>query len=168
MLTSMRGRLPKPTQLKIVQGTQRRDRMNPDEPVVPEGDVVMPTYLKGRARKFWHYHAPILTAMGLLTVADVAMLAELCETEAEFWTARDDVRKRGIEIESTRYDRKTDRPYTVTEDNPSVKIASDAGKRMKAILVEFGLSPSSRTRVKAQKPVEVDPLAELMAQRNAR
>jgi len=48
----------------------------------------------------------------------------------------------------TRYDRKGN-AFTVTELNPSVKIASDAGKRARSLMVEFGLTPSARSRLKA-------------------
>ncbi|MEX0613907.1 MAG: phage terminase small subunit P27 family, partial [Pirellulales bacterium] len=139
----MRGRLPKPTSLKIIEGTARRDRINENEPVPPEGDVSCPERVQGRARGFWDEHAPVLEAMGLLTVADVPMLAELCQTEAEYWNAVDDVAEHGLRLIS----------YTeagsVWRENPSVRIGSDAGKRLKSLMVEFGMSPSSRTRVKA-------------------
>lgn len=144
----MRGRLPKPTQLKIVQGTARPDRMNEDEPVPPAGDIVPPAWLKKRARRLWAEMSPILMQMGVLTTADVQAFAVLCETQAEFIEARADVAKRGTEIERTRYG-KDGMPFVETRDNPSVRIASDAGKRVKAMMVEFGMSPSSRSRVKA-------------------
>jgi P27 family predicted phage terminase small subunit len=98
--------------------------------------------------------------MRVLTPADVEALAALCEAEAEFWDARADVRKRGIQIDVTRYDRKTGAAFYVTEDNPSVRIASDAFKRMKTLLTEFGMTPSSRTRISvAPKVEEEDPFA---------
>jgi P27 family predicted phage terminase small subunit len=163
--TPGQGRRPKPTALKLVDGTARPDRMNPDEPIPPSGEVKCPVWLHGRARRVWRELEPVLKAMGVLTVADVAMFAALCETQAEFIDAREDVRKRGIEIERKRYD-KQGREFYLVEDNPSVRIASDAGKRLKALMVEFGMSPSSRTRVTAQpKPKEKSPLEALMERR---
>jgi P27 family predicted phage terminase small subunit len=154
-VAGLRGRRAAPTALKLIRGTDKVNpgRINRDEPVPPIGDVICPTFLKGRARRFWQRHAPLLSAMRVLTTVDVDALAALCETEAEFWSARDDVRKRGIQIEVTRYS-KDGAAYEVLEDNPSVKIASDAGKRLRMMLVEFGLTPSSRTRLKATKPEE--------------
>jgi len=133
-----------------------------DEPVPPEGDVECPPEINGRAREFWDRRAPVLAQMGLLTVADESMLAMLCRTEAELWDAWDDVAKNGMRL------------LTYTEagerhlENPAVKMASDAQKRLKALEVEFGMSPSSRTRVKAQpKPVEKTALEKLRDRRNA-
>lgn len=164
----MAGRKPIPTELKILRGNPGRRPLPENEPVPPEGEIRCPRELKGRARRFWKKHEPILKAMGVLTTADVGMLAELCETENEYWTAREDVRERGIEIEVTRYDRKTGAAFYVTEDNPSVRIASDAGKRLKALMAEFGMSPSSRTRVKATpKPAAKSALEELRERRKA-
>lgn len=159
------GRRPKPTALKLLNGNPGRHALNMDEPVAPEGEVKCPARLKGRARRFWKEHEPVLMAMGLLTVADVPMLAQLCDTEAEYWDASDDVRKRGVEIERKRYD-KNGHEFYVAEDNPSVRIRSDAGKRLARLWVEFGQSPSSRTRVKAApKPKEKSALEELRERR---
>ncbi len=161
----MAGRKPKPTMLKLIEGTARRDRMNDAEPQPELADAKCPAWVKGRARTFWRRHQPMLTAMRVLTTADVDAMASLCETEAEFWDAREDVHKRGIEIGHTRYT-KDGHSYEEYEPNPSVKIASDAMKRMKAMMAEFGMTPSSRTRVKtAEKPKEADPLEELMKRR---
>jgi P27 family predicted phage terminase small subunit len=86
----------------------------------------------------------------------------MCETEAEYWDARDDVRKNGQRLIG----------YTeagqVHRENPCVKIGSDAQKRLKALRVEFGMSPSSRTRVKAApKPEKKSALEELRDRRKA-
>lgn len=146
--------------MKVIEGTARKDRVNENEPVPPEGDISCPARVKGRAREFWDEHAPYLEQMGLLTVADVPMMAELCQTEAEYWNAVDDVEEHGLRL------------MTYTEggtrhmENPCVKIASDAGKRLKSLMVEFGMSPSSRTRVKAApKPVEKSALEKLRDRR---
>lgn len=95
----------------------------------------------------------MLSAMRVLTTADVQALAVLCETQAEFIDARLDVRKRGAEIERTRFG-KDGKAYEVYEQNPSVRIASDAAKRVRSMMTEFGLTPSSRSRIKTSKPDE--------------
>jgi P27 family predicted phage terminase small subunit len=163
----MRGRKPVPTELKVIRGNPGRRPLPKDEPMPPEGDVKCPSWVKGRARRIWKELAPPLAEMGLLTVLDVPMLADLCVVRAEFIKARADVDKRGIEIEYARYDKKGNE-FTVTEDNPSVRIASDANKRAKSMEVEFGMSPSSRTRVKAApKAKEKSALEQLRDRRQA-
>lgn len=142
------GRRPMPTRLHELRGNPGKRPLNDAEPVPPAGAVAPPSWLKGRARNLWKELEPMLSAMRVMTTADVQALASLCETQAEFITARLDVRRRGTEIEMTRYDRKGN-AFTVTELNPSVKIASDAGKRARSLMVEFGLTPSARSRLKA-------------------
>ena len=155
----MRGRKPVPTPLRVVRGNPGKRPLPQNEPVPPAGEMLCPAWVQGRAKDIWHELRPVLEGMRVLTLADAAMFAVLCETQAEFIEARLDVRERGTEVEQRRFD-KHGNEFTVLEQNPSVKIASDAGKRVKALMVEFGLSPSSRTRVTATpKPEADDPFA---------
>lgn len=161
----MKGPPPQPTNLRVMRGNPARRPLPEGEPEPPEGSVECPETVQGRARVFWKQHEPYLLAMRLLTVADIAMLAILCETEAEYWDARDDVRKRGIEIERKRYG-KNGQEFWISEANPSVKIASDAGKRLHRLKLEFGMSPSSRTRVKAAPKKEEKSALEKLRERS--
>jgi phage terminase small subunit len=67
-----------------MEGTARADRMPKDEPPVPEGEVVRPKFLKGRARKLWDQYAPALEKMGTLTVVDTPNFATWCVLMAAF------------------------------------------------------------------------------------
>jgi phage terminase small subunit len=55
-----------------------------NEPVVPEGEIVMPEFLKSREIGLWDEWEPILKAMGTLTVADVPAFARWCVKMAQF------------------------------------------------------------------------------------
>ncbi|MGH9419660.1 MAG: hypothetical protein ACRD3J_06790 [Thermoanaerobaculia bacterium] len=79
----MAGRPPKPTQVKILEGTFRPDRARPDEPQPPAGDILKPTFLKKRASELWDEYAPLLEKMGTLTVVDPHVLAEWCQLTAK-------------------------------------------------------------------------------------
>lgn len=79
----MRGRRPKPTALKILQGNPGKRRLNMEEPK-PEGEVVKPTWVKERAARIWKVEAPIVQRMGLLTVADVTAFGRRCVLQAQF------------------------------------------------------------------------------------
>jgi len=73
-------RVKKPTQLKVISGTERKDRQTPelDIPViedVPRAPDWMPN---AHAIKEWDRLAPILVANKLLTNADLGSLAQLC------------------------------------------------------------------------------------------
>ncbi len=80
----MRGRIPKPTSLKLLEGT-RKDRVNPSEPTfAPAADLTPPSWLYKTARDHWNELAPYLKKAGLLTEGDKFALALLCEAYGRF------------------------------------------------------------------------------------
>src|SRR5271166_1302113 len=54
---AMRGRKPKPTALKLLDGT-RADRINHDEPATPPASIEPPDWLDETARAHWGDLAP--------------------------------------------------------------------------------------------------------------
>lgn len=111
----MRGRKPKPTALKVLDGT-RKDRINSEEPTFDACDLKPPAILTADAEiEHWNELAPLLAKAGVLTVADRPMLAILC------------------------------RCFGRLELDPLDDKAIDQYRR---IAVEFGLTPSSRSRLK--------------------
>ncbi|WP_337175388.1 P27 family phage terminase small subunit [Paludisphaera sp.] len=130
----MRGRKPKPTALKILDG-DRADRINRAEPRLPEADLDPPDHFccdsdgLDFAREHWDELAPMLASVGLLTEGDRPALALLCEAHAL------------IRLDPLDYK------------------ARDLYRRM---LVEFGLTPSSRSRVAAKAETPANPLADFL------
>lgn len=119
--------------------------------------------------------APVLDEMGVLTVADTDALALLVDVYAEYLDAKDIVRREGMTYES--YSVKADtrsvligeRDPDEDEDpldadavtrmirpRPEVRIADSAWRRARAMMQEFGLTPSARTRVKGDPKSEED------------
>jgi phage terminase small subunit len=58
------GRKPKPTALKLIQGTYRADRANPSEPKPRAVIPPCPKFLQGVARKQYQVTARKLVEMG--------------------------------------------------------------------------------------------------------
>lgn len=186
------GRPPKPTKLKLVQGTDRPDRANPREPVPPGGDVKAPSWLHGRGRAAWKAIAPLLSEMGVLTTADPQALALLCDAYGEYIDCREVVRKRGAvyesrvlkvgnrgvdtdveeEMEGQAHGGALKRRRALDDDvedwsvimrpRPEVKMASDAWRRVQRMLVEFGMTPSSRAKVSGSRGEEGDPFEDFL------
>lgn len=80
----MRGRKPKPTNLKILAGNPGR-RPLPDGEPCP--DAVLPTppdFLDDQALREWERIAPELHQLGLLTRLDRAALAAYCQSYAHW------------------------------------------------------------------------------------
>jgi P27 family predicted phage terminase small subunit len=126
----------KPTKLKLLQGTFRKDRAPKHEPE-PRGIATCPVGLDPDAKAEWKRIAPELTRLGLLTSVDRAAFSAYCASYATWKHADKDIQERGFTITTTRG----------LVKNPSVLIASDALKVMRVYIAMFGMSPSDRTRI---------------------
>lgn len=160
----MAGRRPLPTAAKVLKGTFRKDRANPKEPKPPTGRMCEPDWLKGQGLWMWRQLAQLLgpKEMKVLSVADRHALMLLCDAYREYREARRTVEKEGqvIDVEN--------KYGTVKAVHPAVKIASDAWRRVRLMLVEFGLTPAARAKVNSEEKAEQDPLEELLERRDAR
>lgn len=81
----MKGRPPKPRNLKLLAGTARRDREQPmDGPAfdLVEGVPEPPDWLTVHAAAAWKGLAPMLHANGLLTEGSLIEFAVLCALSA--------------------------------------------------------------------------------------
>ena len=65
-----RGRKPKPTALKLLEGNPGKRPLNANEPIPPQGEVKCPSWLLPEAKKEWKRLAPAMESMGILTLAD--------------------------------------------------------------------------------------------------
>ena len=118
----------------------------------------MPTGLSAYAKKAWKRIVPKLLEMGVLTVVDGDALSVYCEAWATWKQAMIDIKKNKYYTEG-----KGSRGQTILIPNPAVEERDKAIKVMKAYQCEFGLTPSSRSRLKVEKPKETDPLDELLS-----
>src|SRR5688572_15022259 len=81
----MRGRKPKPTVIKLIEGDRGNGRrpINKSEPK-PSVGCAKPKFLTGRASQIWDEYAPELIRIGLLTSVDGPMFAAWCQLVEEF------------------------------------------------------------------------------------
>jgi P27 family predicted phage terminase small subunit len=80
-----------------------------------------------------------LADMGVLTQIDRAALAAYCSAWARWCEAEGEIRKHGLLIKT---------PNNYPAQNPYLAIANRAQEIMLKVAVEFGMTPSSRTRIK--------------------
>lgn len=135
-----RGPKPVPTTLKLARGSRRP--INPDEPKPRVSRPRCPSHLSDSAKAEWKRISPLLTREGLLTHLDGAALALYCEACGLWVEAKQKVAETSLVVT-------TEKGNVI--QNPYVGIANKAAKQMLEILVEFGMTPSSRTRVTAVK-----------------
>lgn len=132
-----RGAAPKPTNLKILQGTYRKGRAPHHEATPPDGIPPCPEQLSDVARAEWDYIVPILLQHRLLTTVDGAILAAYCQARADWLEALEKVKAGRVQTTDTGYEAM--RAWQT--------IYERAEKRMTTLAREFGLSASSRTRI---------------------
>jgi len=133
----MRGRKPLPTAVKRLRGEKRACRLNPDEPKPPVGDPDCPKFLKGDARIEWNRMVPTLKKMGIFTTFDRSAFISYCEVFASART----------------YERLCQRvgPERAIEKGYRKALLADRAQLLK-FAIEFGFTPSSRSRIKAPEP----------------
>ncbi len=115
------GRKPKPTALKLLEGC-RADRINASEPAFApaHGDAPPPAWLHELGQGLWRELVPMLVSQGILTLADLPALENLCDLYSRWRIYPDDL---------------------------------SARKEYNRLLIEFGLTPSARSRIKTtEKP----------------
>lgn len=132
-----RGPPPKPSAQKKLAGTFRKDRAAKREMAPPPGTPPRPDWLDAEGRKEWDRVVPQLEALGVLSEIDGAMLADYCAAHA-------------LAVKATRAYQKQGLTVTINGQrlkNPNIKIAQEARAQARLLAGEFGLSPSSRSRV---------------------
>lgn len=105
-----------------------------------------PAHLQGEARREWRRIGRKLLACGLMTEIDGAALALYCTSWARWVEAEGNLVRYGTVIKA---------PSGYPIISPYLSIANTAMAQMTRLLVEFGMSPSSRSRVVAVPPPTV-------------
>lgn len=136
----MKGRKPLPKHIHKLNGNPSRlrlDRVNEPEPRL--GFPECPAHLDEAARVEWDRITRELDAMGILAHPDRAALAAYCQLWSRMVKAEGMVQKSGEVLKSE----KTGTYY----QNPYLGVVHRSLELMHKFLVEFGLTPISRTRI---------------------
>jgi len=135
------GRKPKPTALKVLAGNPGHRPLNQHEPK-PTGIPTCPTQLNTVAKAEWNRVKKELVPLGLLTSVDRAALAAYCTVYARWVKAEAQIEKLGEYIKSSKSS------YLIQA--PWVGVANKALELMHRYAVEFGFTPSSRSRLSVE------------------
>ena len=138
-----RGPAPKPTRLKALAGNPGKRPLNRHEPQPKAGLPRCPTQLSEEAKREWKRISKELERLGLLTVLDRAALSAYCQAWGRWIEAEERLRQHGVIVKS---------PNGFPVQSPYLAVANRAMAQMGKLLVEFGLSPSSRSRI--QSPID--------------
>lgn len=122
----MAGRPPKPTALHVLKGTLRAARhANRAYEPKPEAGCEMPAYLRKvkAAGRLWAIEAPALIRMGVLTQVDARAFARLCV----LWSWEE-----------------------AAAQNQRPPLATALLAEIRQLEGQFGMTPSSRVKIKAE------------------
>jgi P27 family predicted phage terminase small subunit len=146
----MAGRKPKPTALKLIQGTHRKDRAAPNEPKPKQtARVPSPPAEMGKiAKNEWKRIASELHDMGVLTRIDTKALANYCQAYEDMLTARGLLH--GWNLANPDQINVQKSMTGVIKTHPYLVQMREARLDMMKFAAEFGLTPSSRSRVSAK------------------
>ena len=134
-----RGRKPKPTALKVLEGNPGKRPLNANEPKPEKKAPKCPSWLEPEAKKEWRRMTKTLEKIGVLTKVDAAAFAGYCQAYARWKEAEEFLTKHGTIFKT---------PSGYIQQVPQVSIAQTYLKIMKDFCSEFGLTPSSRTRIR--------------------
>ena len=134
------GPAPKPTAIKQLEGNPGKRKLNKREPKVNSGIPVCPSWLLPEAKNEWKRLAKKLHLMGILTINDRTAFAGYCQSYAKWKEAQEHITEEGpVYTTETGYQR----------PNPWIAISDTNQKLMLQFGSEFGLTPSSRSRIVA-------------------
>jgi len=150
-----RGRKPKPTALKVLEGNSGKRPLNKNEPQPEKKAPRCPSWLEPEAKKEWKRMAKTLETIGVLTQVDKAAFAGYCQAYARWKEAEEFLSKHGTIFKT---------PSGYIQQVPQVSIAQTYLKVMKDFCSEFGLTPAARTRIQVDSAVgqEDDPMESIL------
>ena len=131
-----------PRKLKVIKGTFRSDRANPNEPVYPDQIPEPSDFLNNYGKKEWDRISKDLFNQGLLASVDMAALTGYCQAFGRWAQAEKNLLEEDLILTTIQGN------YI---QNPLIGIANTSMEHMRKFLIEFGMTPSSRSKVSAKK-----------------
>jgi len=171
----MRGRPPKPTNLKIMEGNRGRRPILP-EPQPAKGVKAPPRGLPTVAKRIWKTLAAELDRLNLLTVVDAMALEGVCVAYAHAIAADREIERLQAAIKGAASEKRAEKltPEELVEEYREVNInynrlslqnavSKKAWQQVKSFCGEFGLTPASRSRLAVgDTGMVIDPIAEMI------
>lgn len=150
-----RGRKPKPSNLKVVTGTDRPSRRNNAEPKVAPAMPDPPAHLSDHARAEWDRVCVEMFNAGILSGLDRGGLAAYCQAYGR-WVEAELALRRMAERDKATHGLMIKTQSGNAIQNPLVGSANKAMADMMRYAAEFGMTPSSRSRIAALDRAEDD------------
>lgn len=135
---AQKGRKPKPTAIKELEGNPGNRPLNDKEPKPLKKAPPCPKWLEDDAKKEWRRLSKKMEQLGILTEVDMAAFAGYCQSHARWKAAEEFISKHGAIVKT---------PSGYWQQVPQVSIAQQYMKQMSKFAEQFGLTPASRSRL---------------------
>jgi len=149
------GRKPKPTKLKLIEGNPGKRPLNLNEPKPNPNIPECPDWLLDDAKEEWKRMSVTLQKLGMLTFIDKAAFMGYCQAYAKWKKAEEFIKQHGFTYKFPKKDKEGNVISIYIAPFPEVGIARAALEQVRQFCSEFGLTPSSRTRL-SMKPDSED------------
>jgi len=145
------SRRPKPTAIKLLEGNPGGRPLNDAEPQPPKGVPEMPKGMGTAAKRHWRVFVRELTTVGVLSIVDGIALAEACISAALAEKYRNVALAEPM-VKEPIVNKDGEIAGYKNKPNPALVGYLACSKNMKLYLLEFGLTPASRTKLKIDRP----------------
>lgn len=161
----MKGRKPKPTSLKILEGNPGKRPLNKSEPKAARKLPRPPKGMLPEQQRLWRKWGRMLLRCGVATQLDGIAFSMLIGCLIKHQEAADNVAKYGPVFME-----KGDGKIPKFQYSPWWVIQNREFDKLKGLLTEFGMTPSARSRVLSSTGSQQDdnPLVALMKLREAK
>jgi P27 family predicted phage terminase small subunit len=153
----MRGRKPLPGNVVRLRGNPGKRKLNDAGPRPEPRAPTCPGALGPAARKEWQRLAKELGSLGLLSGLDRGALAAYCQAHALWQEAVQALERYGTMVKS---------PNGYPMQSPYVAVLNKQVDIMVRIAAEFGMTPSSRTRIRTGARPPDDPFEAFLERRH--
>jgi P27 family predicted phage terminase small subunit len=145
----VKGRKPKATALRIIEGNKEHRPINTREPKPKKDHPKCPKILDFAAKKRWNSLVRELESMGILAHSDQGLIAAAANSYSRWHRAEEQLQ---ILSKEGKYSEIIKTKSGNWIQNPLVGIANAARDACIRFELELGLSPTARTRIKLENP----------------
>ena len=158
---AIKGRKPKPTNLKLLQGNAGKRPLNKADLEVEVLDDVpdCPEWLGEHAKAIWGNVAGWLVGSKILAQSDVHNLEAFCSAYQNYRDASQHIKENGLVITNQSGEMKK---------NPACTVVAESLRQMNVYGASLGLDPASRTRLSTSSESEENPFANLLKKSEGR
>lgn len=165
----MSGPPKTPTHLRLVRGNPSKRPINKNEPQPLKGVPPVPKHFDKQGKYWFKRMAEELDAIGVISQLDARALELLVEAYTEYRHHCETLDREGYTYAvycDDDADEGKEREIRMIKPHPAAMMKADAWKRLRAMLAEFGMTPSSRSKVSKDKPDDDDLLSQFLNSRD--